>query len=329
MEKKKNGFSGFLKACMKNEKSVLIIALILLAVVFQCLNSNYLSLGNITNIFIAACSAGIIAVGETYLCITGHMDLSCGSVAAFSGVLSAVLVSKGVNAWVAILIVLIGGILIGCLNGFLVTVLRFNHLIGTLATQYIFRGFAFILCDGKSVYLNEATFRAIGGRVFNNVVPVGVFIMLFVMLIFGIILSRTRFGRGMYMVGGNAQAARLAGISERKTKMICFAICGCMASIAGIVIAGRMQSGQPASSDGLEFDAITGAVLGGVALMGGAGDMVGCLIGLLIMTGFNNGLQVMNVQSFWQQVAKGLLLIAALALDYARAVNSQKVKKEK
>lgn len=329
MEKKKSGFSGFLKACMKNEKSVLIIALVVMGIIFQLLNKNYLSVGNITNIFIAACSAGIIAVGETYLCITGHMDLSCGSVAAFSGVLAAQLVVGGMDAWLAILVVLFAGLLIGCLNGFLVTVLKFNHLIGTLATQYIFRGFAYILCDGKSVYINDPTMRFIGGRVFNNVLPVGVFIMLFVMVVFGVILSRTRFGRSMYMVGGNAQAARLAGISERKTKMICFAVCGAMAALAGIVIAGRMQSGQPASSDGLEFDAITGAVLGGVALMGGAGDMVGCLIGLLIMTGFNNGLQVMNVQSFWQQVAKGLLLIAALSLDYMRAVNSQKVKKER
>ena len=329
METKKRSFSDFVKAFMKNEKSVLIIALAMLAVVFQCLNRNFLSVANITNIFIAACSAGIIAVGETYLCITTHMDLSCGSVAAFSGVLAAVLVSNGMSAWLAILIVLCVGILIGCLNGFLVTVLRFNHLIGTLATMHVFRGFAYILCDGKSVYINDPTFMFIGGRVFNGIMPVGVFIMLFVMIVFGVILARTRFGRSMYMVGGNAQAARLAGISERKTKMICFAICGCMASLAGIVIAGRMQSGQPASSDGLEFDAITGAVLGGVALMGGSGDMVGCLIGLLIMTGFNNGLQVMNVQSFWQKVAKGLLLIAALSLDYARAVNSQKVKKEK
>lgn len=311
---------------LKYEKITLGVILAITLIAFQLLNSNYLTIGNITNIFIAASSAGIVAVGQTYLMISGHMDLSSGAVAAFSGVLAATLMKAGYNPWVSIIIVLLAGVAIGALNGFLVTVLRFNHFIATLATQYIFRGLAYILCDGKSVYVNNATFSAIGSRIFNNTLPISVLIMLGVMLAFGVALARTRFGRSMYMVGGNAQAARLAGISERKVKMILFSICGCMSSLAGIVIAARMQSGQPASSDGLEFDAITGAVLGGVGLAGGTGDMVGCLIGLLIMTGFNNGLQVLNVQSFWQKVARGLLLIVALGLDYARTVQSQKVK---
>lgn len=311
---------------LKYEKVTLGIILAVTMISFQMLNTNYLSVGNVTNIFIAASSAGIVAVGQTYLMISGHMDLSAGSVAAFSGVLAATLLKNGMNPWLAIIIVMAAGILIGMLNGFLVTVLRFNHFIATLATQYIFRGFAFILCDGKSVYVKDKVFATIGSRIMNNTIPISVLVMLCVMLIFGIVLARTRFGRSVYMVGGNTNAARLAGISERKTKMILFSICGCMSSLAGIIIASRMQSGQPASSDGLEFDAITGAVLGGVGLMGGTGDMVGCLIGLLIMTGFNNGLQVMNVQSFWQKVARGLLLIVALGLDYARTVQSQKVK---
>lgn len=311
---------------LKYEKVTLGVILAVTLVAFQLLNANYLTIGNITNIFIAASSAGIVAVGETYLMISGHMDLSCGAVAAFSGVFAATMLKAGFNPWMTILIVLLAGVAIGALNGFLVTVLKFNHFIATLATQYIFRGLAYILCDGKSVYVNDSTFATIGSRIFNNTLPISVLVMLGVMLIFGVILARTRFGRSMYMVGGNAQAARLAGISERKVKMILFSICGCMSSLAGVIIAARMQSGQPASSDGLEFDAITGAVLGGVGLMGGTGDMVGCLIGLLIMTGFNNGLQVLNVQSFWQKVARGLLLIVALGLDYARTVQSQKVK---
>lgn len=311
---------------LKYEKITLGVILAVTMVAFQMLNSNYLTVGNITNIFIAASSAGIVAVGQTYLMISGHMDLSSGAVAAFAGVLVATLLKAGFNPWVAIFIVLVSGVAIGALNGFLVTVLRFNHFIATLATQYIFRGLAYILCNGKSVYVNDPTFSTIGSRIFNNTLPISVLVMLAVMLVFGIILARTRFGRSMYMVGGNTNAARLAGISERKVKMILFSICGCMSALAGIIIAARMQSGQPASSDGLEFDAITGAVLGGVGLMGGTGDMVGCLIGLLIMTGFNNGLQVLNVQSFWQKVARGLLLIVALGLDYARTVQSQKVK---
>lgn len=327
MESKKNSNFGW-SVLLKYEKVTLGIILLVTISAFQILTKgSYLTLSNITNIFIAASSAGIVAVGETYLMISGHMDLSCGSVAAFSGVLSAVMLKNGMNPWLSILIVLVLGIVIGMFNGVLVTVLRFNHFIATLATQYIFRGLAYILCGGKSVYVNDATFAMLGSRIFGKQVPVSVLIMLFVMLIFGVIMARTRFGRSMYMVGGNAQAARLAGISERKVKMILFSVCGCMASLAGVVVAARMQSGQPASSDGLEFDAITGAVLGGVALMGGSGDMIGCLIGLLIMTGFNNGLQVMNVQAFWQKVARGLLLIVALGLDYMRTVQNQKVQK--
>jgi len=325
-EKNSRRLGDYLGLLLKYEKVTLGAILAVTLVSFQMLNSNYLSVGNITNIFIAASSAGIVAAGQTYLMISGHMDLSAGAVAAFAGVFAATLLKAGMNPWLTIVIVLVAGIAIGALNGFLVTVLRFNHFIATLATQYIFRGLAFILCDGKSVYVKDRTFALIGSRILNNTVPISVLVMLAVMLVFGIILARTRFGRSVYMVGGNANAARLAGISERKTKMILFSICGCMSSLAGIIIAARMQSGQPASSDGLEFDAITGAVLGGVGLMGGTGDMVGCLIGLLIMTGFNNGLQVMNVQSFWQKVARGLLLIVALGLDYARTVQSQKVK---
>lgn len=322
MEKQKFSLSQKL---IHSEKLTLIIALIVIAGVFTVLNKNFMTPDNMVNILIAMSLSGLVAVGETYLMIAGHMDLSAGSVAAFSGVFASILLTKVKMATApTIIIVVVVGALIGLVNAFLVTRLKFNHFIATLATQSIFRGFAYIICGGKSIYVTEPSFLKIGiTRILG--IPLPVIIFLLVMLLFGIVLGRTRFGRSIYMIGGNPTAARLAGLNATRVKTLLFGLTSALAALGGTILCSRMNSGQPMAGINLEFDAITGAVLGGVALSGGIGSMGGCLIGLLIMTGFNNGLQVLNIQSFWQQVAKGLLLIAALTFDYIRNQQRQKV----
>lgn len=320
---KSNKKNNFLTSITKSSNFGIFIALVVMIVVFTCLKSIYLSKANILNILISCSVVGLVAIGETFLMIAGQIDMSTGSISAFSGVLIALLLKAEWPMVPAILVVLVVGACIGLVNAFLVTRLNISFFIATLATQSIFRGLAFIICGGKSIAITHAAFLKIGStRFFGISLPVYIFLVL--IIVFGIILARTRFGRSIYMVGGNSNAARLAGIQAKKVITILFVLSAVLAAMGGTLLASRMNSGQPSASEGLEFDAVTGCVLGGVAMSGGIGNMTGALIGLLIMQGFNNGLAVMNVQSFWQQVAKGLLLIAALTFDYVRGQQRQK-----
>ncbi len=307
----------------KSSNLGIFIALVIMVIIFTILKSAYLSKANVLNILISCSVVGLVTIGETFLMIAGQIDMSCGSVSAFSGVMVAVLLKAQWPMIPAILLVLAVGACIGLVNAFLVTQLNISFFIATLATQSIFRGLAYIICNGKSISVTHSLFLKIGStRIFGISMPIYIFLILTV--IFAVTLARTRFGRSIYMVGGNSNAARLAGIQSKKVVTFLFALSSVMASIGGIILASRMNSGQPSASDGLEFDAVTGCVLGGVAMSGGIGNMTGALIGLLIMQGFNNGLSILNVQSFWQKVAKGLLLIAALAFDYLRSQQRQR-----
>jgi ribose transport system permease protein len=301
-----------------SEKLGLIAALILVIGVFSILTGgNFISRNNITNILIASAIVGMVVIGECYLLITSHVDLSPGSVAAFSGVLVSLLLRNGIPLAPAVFIVILLGLFIGYINSLLVNRLKLEAFIATLATMSIFRGLAFIICGGKAVFVTSTAFLKMGsGRFLGIPIPVIIFIISFIVFI--IILDRTRFGRKVYMVGGNAVAARLAGINAQKLRAKIYMITAGFAALGGIIQAGRMSSGQPSTSEGLEFDAVTAVVLGGVAMSGGVGSLSGALIGLFIMQGFNNGLMMLNVPSFWQTVSRGLLLIVALSFDYIR-----------
>lgn len=314
MKKEKN---NFLVTIRKSSNFGIFIALVLMVLVFTLLKSTYLSRANILNILVSCSVVGLVAIGETLLLICGQCDMSSGSVSAFSGVLIAVLLKAGFPMIPSVLLVLGIGCAIGLFNALLVTKLNINYFITTLATQSIFRGLAYIICGGKSIAITHSTFLKIGTtRILGISLPVYIFLIMFAF--FSVILVRTRFGRSIYMVGGNSNAARLAGIQSKKIITLLFALTSMLASLGGIILAARMNSGQPSASKGLEFDAITGCILGGVAMSGGIGNMTGALIGLLVMQGFANGLAVLNVQSFWQEVAKGLLLIVALTFDFVR-----------
>ena len=321
MEKSKKG--SVLSNIQKSSNLGIFIALILMVVIFTALKGSYLSRANILNILVSCSVVGLVTIGETYLMIAGQIDMSCGSISAFSGVMIAVLLKGGWPMVPAILAVLATAALIGMVNAVLVTKLNISFFIATLATQSIFRGLAYIICGGKSIAVTHAAFLKIGStRILGISLPVYIFLVL--IIIFGVILARTRFGRSIYMVGGNSNAARLAGIQAKQVVTLLFVFSSLLASMGGMILASRMNSGQPSASEGLEFDAVTGCVLGGVAMSGGIGNMSGALIGLMIMQGFANGLSVLNVQSFWQKVAKGLLLIVALTFDYIRNQQRQK-----
>lgn len=318
---KESKFTLGLKRVMKSESIGLIIALFAIILVFSILNPNYFSDRNLVNILTSASLTGLICVGESMLLIGGYMDLSPGSTAAFAGVAAALLLQAGVSAPVTLVLIILLGVFIGSCNAFFITQLKVSAFIATLALQSIVRGFAFIISNGEGVLITNPLFLKMGTfKLFNSrFLTFPIFFMLLVFLVFGILLKKTRFGREIYVVGGNPTAARLAGISTKKTTYKLFINMSVLASVGGMILAARMNTGQPQACVNLEFDGITAAILGGIAMSGGFGSIFGAFIGLFILQGFNNGLIMLNVQSFWQNVAKGALLLLALSFDYLRS----------
>lgn len=322
-EPRKKGFAETLRRSVGGDKLILIAATVVVFALFTALNKNFLSWKNIVNILVASSLVGLVAIGHTYLIIAGQNDLSPGSLAAFSGVLAALLVSNGLSLPVSFLITIAAGALVGVFNAFMVNRIKLEAFIATLVTQSIIRGFAYILCDGKPVAISNQTFIQIGKARFLDI-PVSVWIMIVAFVIFGFILAKTRFGRSLYAIGGNKDAARLAGLNPQRTVLITFIMMGVMCAIGGIVFAARMNSGQPAANVNLEFDAITAVILGGVSFTGGVGSMGGTIIGVFLIQSFNTGLTMVNVPSFWQYVAKGALLLFALTSDFIRKQNRER-----
>lgn len=305
------------------DKLILICAIVIVFGIFTYLNKNFLSWTNVINILVACHLVGLVAIGHTFLIIAGQNDLSPGSVAAFSGVLMALLLSLGVNMWLAFLIVIIAGVAIGLFNSWMVNRIHLEAFIATLVTQSVIRGFAYILCDGRPIAISNSNFLQLGRIRFLNI-PLFVWITIVAFLIFGFILAKTRFGRSIYAIGGNSDAARLAGLNPKRIVTICFVVMGIFCAIGGSLFAARMNSGQPAANVNLEFDAITAVILGGVSFSGGVGGMVGTVLGVLLIQAFNIGLTMVDIPTFWQYVARGALLLFALTSDFIRKRNRER-----
>lgn len=305
------------------DKLILIAAIAVVFALFTALNKNFLSLTNLVNILVAASLVGLVAIGHTYLIIAGQNDLSPGSLAAFSGVLAALLVSKGFNFYSALIITIIAGGIVGVLNALMVNKIHLEAFIATLVTQSVIRGFAYILCNGKPVAISDKIFITVGKLRIAGI-PLSVWIMILATALAGFILAKTKFGRSIYAIGGNRDAARLAGLNPERIVTVSFVMMGIMCAIGGTIFAARMNSGQPAANVNLEFDAITAVILGGVSFTGGVGSMGGTVLGVILIQAFNTGLTMVNVPSFWQYVAKGLLLLFALSSDFLRKKNREK-----
>lgn len=305
------------------DKLILLGAIAVVFILFTSLNKNYFTTTNFVNLLVAMSLVGLVSVGHTYLIIAGQNDLSPGSLAAFSGVLAALLMSKGVPMILAILITLAGGLVVGLFNAWMVNQIKLEAFIATLVTQNIVRGFAYIMCGGKPISIANKTYLAIGKlRIIG--IPVSVWLMLLAYALFGFILAKTKFGRSVYAIGGSKEAARLAGLNPNRIIRMSFILIGMLTALGGIVFSSRMNSGQPAANVNLEFDAITGVILGGVSFAGGVGDMFGTVLGVFLIQAFNTGLIMVNVSTFWQYVARGALLLFALTSDYIRKQRREK-----
>ncbi len=302
---------------IQGDRLVLLIAIVLIFALFSSMNENFLSFINVVNILVAASLVGLVAIGHTFLIIAGENDLSAGSVAGFSGVLAALLVLNGMNFCFALIVTMAVAGLAGYFNAWMVNKIKLESFIATLVTQSVFRGFAYILYGGKAVPVQDATFIMIG-RLRILGIPLSVWILIVALAVFGFILAKTRYGRSIYAIGGSREAARLAGLNPTRIILVAYILMGVLCGLGGTVLAARMNSGQPTACVNLEFDSITAVVLGGVSFAGGVGTMGGTVLGIILLQAFNQGLTMVGVPTFWQFVARGALLLFALASDFVR-----------
>ncbi|MFI0424078.1 ABC transporter permease [Spongiactinospora sp. 9N601] len=297
------------------ELGALLVVLVVLVAVFSWRSPFLLNGDNLLNILTTLAVTGIIAVPGTMLLVAGQFDLSVGSGAAFGGIVAA-LAGTGHGLAAGVAAALAAGLAIGLLNGLLVTVVGINALITTLATLAVFRGAAQLLGDGQTVLLNG--FDALGTvRPFLNV-PLPVLILLAVFLLAALAMRYTVFGRSLYAIGANPAAARLVGIRARLLLVAAFALSGLSFALAGLILTSQLSAASPTAASGLELSVVTAIVLGGASLSGGRGGIAGTAVGLVIIGVLNNGLILMNVTSFWQDVARGTLLILAVSFDRLR-----------
>lgn len=304
--------TGFGRFVSKYGMAVVLIALI----VFFSLSSQYfLTEQNLTNVLRQVAMLGIASVGMTIVVLTGGIDLSVGSAMALVGVVTAsCMTTFGLDIYTASLIGIGTGAAIGAVNGIAVTVFSIPALIATLATLTAVRGVAFILTGGIPIFGFPPEFSVIG-RGAIGIIPIPVLTMFAVFVIGWLILNRTQFGRYLYAIGGNREAARLSGISVGKTLMAAYILAGTFSGVAGVIMLSRLNSAQPNVATAFEMDVITAVVLGGISISGGEGRFSGVVFGVLIIGVLSNGMILLNIQDYWQLVVKGLVLLAAVGMD--------------
>ncbi|MFP7285785.1 ribose ABC transporter permease [Shouchella clausii] len=292
------------------------IGLFLIILIISILNPGFLSAPNLLNVLRQVSINALIAFGMTFVILTGGIDLSVGAILAFSGAVTATLLSSGMDPILAILIGLLVGAALGAINGIIIAKGKVAPFIATLATMTIYRGATLMFTDGRPVSnLGDSTlFQMLGGGYFFGIpMPAITMMISFVMLY--LILKKTTFGRRVYAVGGNEEASILSGIKVDRIKIYVYSLTGFLAAIAGVILTSRLNSAQPTAGTMYELDAIAAVVLGGTSLTGGKGWIVGTLIGALIIGVLNNGLNLLGVSSFFQQVVKGSVILLAVLLD--------------
>lgn len=296
-----------------------LLGLLVLGAALSILTDRFLSFSNLANVGQQIAVISIVALGATFVIIAGGIDLSVGSVVALSSVVFALAFSSAGLAWpIAVLAALATGIAVGVVNGLFVTLGRLPAFIATLATLSMARGLALVVSEGRPISGFPDEFRTItSGRIVGDVpVSIGLTIVLFVLG--GLALRHTVFGRAVYAVGGSEEVARLSGIRIVRLKVAIYALAGFCAAVGGLVLTSRLNSAQPVAGQGLELDVIAAVVIGGASLSGGQGTAFGTLLGALIIGVLRNGLNLLNVSSFWQQVAVGAVIAAAVMTDTLR-----------
>ncbi len=304
-----------IKKIVKERSFTLFMVLIFIVVVFQLVNKNYLTTDNVRNILNAASLSGTLAVGIGCILILGVPDLSAGAVGCMGGILIAILMNTGLGWFPSMIVAMAFGACAGLINAFFFIKCRMMPFISTLAMASVWRGLGYIITDNQSISITNESFKLVGTSWVIGL-PLPFIITMVLYILYGLILRYTNFGRQVYMVGGNRAAARLAGIKIKRIQTILMVNCSVVATIGGSILVGRMHNATPFSVHGTEIDGIIASCLGGISFMGGSGNMFGAFVGLMLLNFFNNGLSIVGLDTYWKIVASGLLLIAALTVDF-------------
>lgn len=297
-----------------------LIGLVLIVAILTVLSSDFLTVNNLFNVLRQVSVNALIAFGMTFVILTGGIDLSVGSILALSSALTAGLMAGGTDPILAVLIGLLAGTAMGAVNGLIITKGKLAPFIATLATMTIFRGLTLVYTEGRPItgLSDSVAFQMLGKGYFLGI-PFPVITMLIAYCILYFLLRKTTFGRGVYAIGGNEEASLLSGLRVDRIKMGVYSLTGLLSALAGITLTSRLNSAQPTAGASYELDAIAAVVLGGTSLSGGRGWIFGTLVGALIIGVLNNGLNLLNVSSFYQQVVKGGVILLAVLLDRKKA----------
>ncbi|PSJ59605.1 ABC transporter permease [Kumtagia ephedrae] len=300
------------------EASGILVALIALVVVLSLSTDNFLSSYNMSVVARQAAFVGLVALGQTLVLLVGGIDLSVGAAAGLSAIVGSLLLTMfGVHPYLVIPLTMAFGLMLGLINGAFIAGLRLNPFIVTLATWEIFAGMTLVITKGYPIRPLGETFAVFGkGEILGVPVPVVIFLAAGIILIW--MLTQTRLGRNIFAVGGNRDAAVLAGIRVKYVELTAFALAGMFAALAGILFASRMDAGQPSVGEGWLMGAITAAILGGTSLRGGQGSIVGTMLGALLLAVLANGTVLLNVSGFWQRVIVGCVVLIAVLVDLFR-----------
>lgn len=319
------------------DRAGMILVFAVLFAVLSLTVRNFCTWSNLVSLLLQVSTVGMVACTMLFCLASGDFDLSVEAVIAFSGVFAAIVMAKTGSVALGIACGVLGGAVVGLINGIIIAEFRINALIATLATWQIVKGLAFIVSDGKAVSIPQEDFFLLAKTPVELItrftgtlpawlawadgphsllrVPNPVWMMLGAFAIFGFLLNRTTFGRNTLAIGGNREAARLAGIHVNRTKILIFTLQGLVTGFAGVVVASKFTSGQPNTAVGFSLDVISACVLGGVALSGGMGTMAGTIVGVLIMGSVQNAMDLLGISAFYQYVARGVILLAAVLLD--------------
>lgn len=310
MVKEKKDIKGFII------RNIMVLVMLLMIIAMAFAKQEFLTGDNVTNVLRQISINSVLAFGMTFVIITGGIDLSVGPMVAVAGVISADLMkSAGVPIVLACLIAIAVAVVMGLINGVVISTFKVPPMIITLAMQVIGRGFAYVYTDGRPIVDLPEAFLSLGrGKLFGEI-PWLIVVMIIMFAIMTLLLHKTKFGRYVFAVGGNEEAARVSGIKTRLVKTKVYALNGLMAGIAGIMLCSRINSGQPQAGVEYEMDAIAAAVIGGTSLEGGIGTMVGTWIGAIILGLINNSMNLLGVNQYYQMIVKGLIIALAVIID--------------
>ncbi|AKZ25589.1 MULTISPECIES: L-arabinose ABC transporter permease AraH [Ralstonia solanacearum species complex] len=316
-----DGFAASARSAMNNTRLLRRLddfsLPLIFAILFAALSLSveyFFSWQNMVGLALSVSQIGMVACTMMFCLASRDFDLSIGSTVAFAGVLCATVINATGSIALGIGASLLAGAVIGGINGFVIARLKINALITTLATMEIVRGLAFIASHGQAVGVSEMAFFDLGNTIVLGV-PTPVWVAALCFVAFGVLLNKTVYGRNTLAIGGNPEAARLAGVNVNLTRIVIFLVQGVIAALAGVILAARITSGQPNAAQGFELNVISACVLGGVSLMGGRASISGVLVGVLIMGTVQNAMNLLNIDAFYQYLVRGGILLAAVLVD--------------